>query len=105
MASHVRTRPSAKETRHEAQIHMMYRFGAVMTKEDSDATTTDSGYSSSCEGNRLDMIAVSPDGKTLYVTSRDENQLLAVSAADLKVTAEVPTGDEPHGVSYRANSR
>jgi YVTN family beta-propeller protein len=51
------------------------------------------------------MIAVSPDGKTLYVTSRDENQLLAVSAADLKVTAEVPTGDEPHGVSYRANSR
>jgi YVTN family beta-propeller protein len=51
------------------------------------------------------MIAVSPDGKTLYVTSRDENQLLAVSAADLKVTAEVPTGAEPHGVAYRANSR
>jgi YVTN family beta-propeller protein len=51
------------------------------------------------------MIAVSPDGKTLYVTSRDENKLLAVSAADLKVAAEVPTGDEPHGVAYRANSR
>jgi YVTN family beta-propeller protein len=52
-------------------------------------------------GKRPDMIAVSPDGQTLYVTSRDENKLLQVSANDLKITAEVDTGDEPHGVAYR----
>jgi YVTN family beta-propeller protein len=47
------------------------------------------------------MIVISPDGKTLYVTSRDDNKLLAVSATDLTVTAQVDTGDEPHGVAYR----
>jgi YVTN family beta-propeller protein len=52
-------------------------------------------------GNRPDMIVISPDGNTLYVTSRDENKLLAVSATDLTVTAQVDTGDEPHGVAYR----
>jgi YVTN family beta-propeller protein len=52
-------------------------------------------------GKRPDMIVVSPDGKTLYVTSRDENKLLVVAATDLKVTAQVDTGDEHHGVAYR----
>ena len=47
------------------------------------------------------MIAASPDGKHLYVTSRDDNKLLMLSAADLSVKAEVVTGDEPHGVAYR----
>ena len=47
------------------------------------------------------MLAISPDGKTLYVTSRDEDKLLVVSAANLKVKAEVATGKEPHGVAYR----
>jgi len=52
-------------------------------------------------GKRPDMLAISPDGNTLYLTSRDENKLLVVSAKDLKVTGEVPTGEEPHGVAYR----
>ena len=52
-------------------------------------------------GKRPDMLAISPDGKTLYVTSRDEDKLLVVSAANLKVKAEVATGKEPHGVAYR----
>jgi YVTN family beta-propeller protein len=47
------------------------------------------------------MIAISPDGKNLYITSRDDNKLLVVSAADLSVKAEVATDDEPHGVAYR----
>lgn len=52
-------------------------------------------------GKRPDMIAVSPDGKNLYITSRDDNTLLLLSAADLSVKAQVDTGDEPHGVAYR----
>ena len=47
------------------------------------------------------MLAISPDGKTLYVTSRDEDKLLVVSTANLKVKPEVATGKEPHGVAYR----
>lgn len=52
-------------------------------------------------GQRTDMIAVSSDGKTLYVTSRNEDSLLVVSAQDLKLIATIPTGKEPHGVAYR----
>jgi YVTN family beta-propeller protein len=51
--------------------------------------------------NRPDMIAVSPDGATLYVTLRDGDKLLMISAADLAVRKEVATGVEPHGVAYR----
>jgi YVTN family beta-propeller protein len=47
------------------------------------------------------MIAISPDGKNLYVTSRNDNKLLMLSADDLSVKAEVATGDEPYGVAYR----
>ena len=50
---------------------------------------------------RPDMITISPDGKNLYITSRDDNKLLVLSAADLSVKTEVATGDEPHGVAYR----
>ncbi len=50
---------------------------------------------------RPDMIAVSPDGKNLYITSRDDNKLLVPSAADLSVKTEVATGDETHGMGYR----
>ncbi len=48
-----------------------------------------------------DMIAISPDGKNLYLTSRDDNKLLGLSAADLSVKTELATGDEPHGVACR----
>ena len=47
------------------------------------------------------MLAISSDGATLYVTSRNENKLLVVSASDLAVLGEVATGEEPHGVAYR----
>jgi DNA-binding beta-propeller fold protein YncE len=52
-------------------------------------------------GKHPDMLAISPNGKNLYVTSRDENKLLISSAADLGLKAEAATGDEPHGVAYR----
>jgi YVTN family beta-propeller protein len=52
-------------------------------------------------GKCPDMIAISPDGKNLYVTSRDDNNLLVLSVANLSVKAEVATSDEPHGVAYR----
>ena len=52
-------------------------------------------------GKRPDMIAVSSDGKTVFVAIRDENQLAIVSAADLSVTKRISTDGETHGVAYR----
>jgi hypothetical protein len=52
-------------------------------------------------GQRPDMITISPDGKTLYITSRDDTRFLMLLAADLSVKADVATGDEPHGMSCR----
>ena len=48
-----------------------------------------------------DMLAPSPDGTSLYVTLRDADKLLMLSAADFSVRKEAPTGTEPHGLVYR----
>ncbi len=47
------------------------------------------------------MVAISPDGNNLYVTSRNEGKLLVISASGLQVIGEVAVGKEPHGVVYR----
>ena len=47
------------------------------------------------------MLALSPDGATLYVTIRDEDKMAILSTSDLSTIAEVATGDEPHGIAYR----
>ena len=52
-------------------------------------------------GTKPDMLAISPDGKTLYVTIRGEDKLMLLSASDLSKIAEVKTGKQPHGVAYR----
>jgi YVTN family beta-propeller protein len=52
-------------------------------------------------GKHPDMRTINPDGKDLYTTSRNDNKLLMLVAADLSVKTEVATGDEPHGVAYR----
>ncbi len=52
-------------------------------------------------GERPDMLAISPDGSTLYVTIRDEDKMAVLSTSDLSTIAEVATGDQPHGVAYR----
>ncbi len=41
------------------------------------------------------MVAISPDGNNLYVTSRDEDKLLKVPASGLRVIGEVALGKEP----------
>jgi Flp pilus assembly protein CpaB len=57
------------------------------------------------------MMAISSDGKTLFVAIRDENKLGIVSTADLRAgftspgdtvdIIKVDTGGETHGVAYR----
>jgi YVTN family beta-propeller protein len=47
------------------------------------------------------MLALSPDGMSLYVTLRDNDQLAMLTTADLAVVMQVATGVEPHGLTYR----
>jgi sugar lactone lactonase YvrE len=47
------------------------------------------------------MMAISSDGKTVYVAIRDENKLAVVSTADLSLITKVSTDGETHGVAYR----
>lgn len=44
-------------------------------------------------------IAVSPDGKTLYVTNPNADGLWVINAAAGQVTARIPAGAEPYGVA------
>lgn len=43
-------------------------------------------------------IAVSPDGRRLYVTAQESGQLLIVDAGLGRVTGEIPLGKHPHSV-------
>ncbi len=52
-------------------------------------------------GERPDMLAISPDGKKLFLTSRDNDLFLVLDSADLSTIGEVKTNVEPHGVAYR----
>ena len=47
------------------------------------------------------MMAISSDGKTVYVALRDENKMAVVSAADLSIITKIDTDGETHGVAYR----
>ena len=43
-------------------------------------------------------LAVSADGKQLYVVAQESNALLVVDAEKNKVIKKIPVGDEPHSV-------
>jgi len=43
-------------------------------------------------------LALSPDGKRLYVTASGHDALLVVDTTQRKVVAEIPVGQHPHGV-------
>ena len=50
-------------------------------------------------GGKPRGIAVSPDGKTVYVSEQTANALLVVDAADGKVRARLPLGESPEGIA------
>lgn len=43
-------------------------------------------------------LAVSPDGKVLYVVAEEGNSLLVVNTSDQKVTERIETGTRPHSI-------
>lgn len=51
-------------------------------------------------GNAPHGVVVSPDGKTVYITSTEDNTVNVIDAATLEVVATIPVGIEPNGISY-----
>jgi YVTN family beta-propeller protein len=52
-----------------------------------------------------ERVAVSRDGRRLYVSEEDAGQLAVLDAADGRVLATVPVGREPEGVRVSPNGR
>jgi YVTN family beta-propeller protein len=51
-------------------------------------------------GDEPEGVAVSPDGRLIYVTSEGENAVLAFDAARRSVTAHIPVGERPRSVAF-----
>jgi YVTN family beta-propeller protein len=51
-------------------------------------------------GGTPDMIALSPDGSQLWVSNRYSGGVTVVDAATGHIIASIPTGENPHGLSY-----
>jgi YVTN family beta-propeller protein len=50
-------------------------------------------------GKRIDIITITPDGRRLYLTSRDTNSVIAIDTLTEKVVATIPVGKDPHGIA------
>jgi YVTN family beta-propeller protein len=65
-----------------------------------DGSIADAGGSTVVEqGSFAATLAVSPDGKTLYVLDQGNWRIVILDAATLKRIAEVPTGNYPFGLA------
>lgn len=56
-------------------------------------------------GNDPESFAMSADGRTLYVTNEDSEQLSYVDVATGRVTATVKVGEEPEGIDVGRDGR
>ena len=50
-------------------------------------------------GKRPDHLALTPDGRTLYVTNRGSNDVSAIDTQSDQVVATIPVGKGPHGIA------
>ena len=51
-----------------------------------------------------DCMELSADGKTLWITARSRNKLLAINVASGQIEKEVKVGRSPHGIYYRQHA-
>ena len=50
-------------------------------------------------------VAVTPDGRHVYVTDDGSNTVLVIATATNRVTATIPVGNTPHGVAVTPDGR
>jgi YVTN family beta-propeller protein len=69
------------------------------TKDKVVATISIARPGEKYKGSNPNSLAISPDGKTLYVTLGGENAIAVVDLANSKVLGRIPTGWYPNSVS------
>ena len=62
-------------------------------------------YDSTYNGAPAHGIGVSPDGKTLWSTSRMNSHVYVYSLPDLKLLGGVPTGTDPDWITFTPDSK
>jgi YVTN family beta-propeller protein len=50
-------------------------------------------------------LALTPDGKYLYVTSQILNNVTVISTADLKIVREIPAGSNPNWIEFAPDGK
>lgn len=56
-------------------------------------------------GGGADLVAVSPDGSTSYVTNHSDGTVSVIKVATDTVIATITVGRVPHGVAFTPNGR
>ena len=68
-------------------------------------TTTDRVVAEIKAGAKPRGIAVSPDGKRLFVSDQPANALLVIDIPQRKIERSIPLGESPEGVSLSRDGR
>jgi YVTN family beta-propeller protein len=90
--------PNVDESKLPPPDHRYDGIGVVDLKSQKLISTYQSGADP-------ETFALSPDGKTLYVSNEDSGQLSAVDVTKGSVTSTVAVGSEPEGVAVSADGR
>jgi YVTN family beta-propeller protein len=54
-------------------------------------------------GNEPEGVTVRPDGKVVYVTCEEDNQVVAVDTSSFEVVARIETGARPRAIAFTAD--
>ena len=56
-------------------------------------------------GGEPEGVTLRPDGKVVYVTSEQDNQVVAIDTKKLAVVARIPTGPRPRAIAFSRDSK
>ena len=56
-------------------------------------------------GGEPEGVTLRPDGKAVYVTSEQDNQVVAIDTKKLSVLARIPTGPRPRAIAFSRDGK
>ena len=100
---------TCKRPRHMQMLPGSERRMIVVCSNSDRADVIDLGAGKAVDAIPLDedpeLLDISPDGKTLYVSNEDDSRMSMVDIATKKVVRTVATGPEPEGVKVSPDGK
>ena len=100
---------TCKRPRHMQMLPGSERRMVVVCSNSDRADVIDLGAGKAVDGIPLDedpeLLDISPDGKTLYVSNEDDSRMSMVDIATKQVVRTVATGPEPEGVKVSPDGK